>query len=32
MLLALVTVLLLQFIGIWNNFLLPFVMLSSSSL
>jgi multiple sugar transport system permease protein len=32
MLPALVTVLLLQFIGIWNNFLLPFVMLSNSSL
>jgi multiple sugar transport system permease protein len=29
---ALVTVLLLQFIGIWNNFLLPFVMLNNSSL
>jgi multiple sugar transport system permease protein len=32
MLPALVTVLLLQFIGIWNNFLLPFVMLNNSSL
>jgi multiple sugar transport system permease protein len=32
MLPALTTVLLLQFIGIWNNFLLPFVMLSNSSL
>jgi multiple sugar transport system permease protein len=29
---ALVTVLLLQFIGIWNNFLLPFVMLSNNNL
>jgi multiple sugar transport system permease protein len=29
---ALVTVLLLQFVGIWNNFLLPFVMLSNTSL
>jgi multiple sugar transport system permease protein len=29
---ALVTVLLLQFIGIWNNFLLPFVMLNNSNL
>jgi multiple sugar transport system permease protein len=29
---ALATVLLLQFIGIWNNFLLPFVMLTSNSL
>ena len=29
---ALATVLLLQFIGIWNNFLLPFVMLSNNSL
>jgi multiple sugar transport system permease protein len=32
MLPALVTVLLLQFIGIWNNFLLPFVMLNNNSL
>ncbi len=32
MLPALTTVLLLQFIGIWNNFLLPFVMLTSSNL
>ncbi|HTU74454.1 MAG TPA: carbohydrate ABC transporter permease [Trebonia sp.] len=32
MLPVLVTVLLLQFIAIWNNFLLPFVMLSNSSL
>jgi multiple sugar transport system permease protein len=32
MLPALATVLLLQFIGIWNNFLLPFVMLSNNSL
>jgi multiple sugar transport system permease protein len=32
MLPALVTVLLLQFIGIWNNFLLPFVMLNNSNL
>jgi len=32
MLPALITVLLLQFIGIWNNFLLPFVMLNNSSL
>lgn len=32
MLPALVTVLLLQFIAVWNNFLLPFVMLSNSSL
>jgi multiple sugar transport system permease protein len=32
MLPALVTVLLLQFIGIWNNFLLPFVMLTNNSL
>ncbi|MDQ1576735.1 MAG: multiple sugar transport system permease protein [Microbacteriaceae bacterium] len=29
---ALVTVFLLQFIGIWNNFLLPFVMLNNSQL
>src|SRR5258705_13133288 len=29
---ALVTVFLLQFIGIWNNFLLPFVMLNSDQL
>jgi multiple sugar transport system permease protein len=29
---ALATVLLLQFIGIWNNFLLPFVMLSNNNL
>lgn len=29
MLPGLVTVLLLQFIGIWNNFLLPFIMLSN---
>jgi multiple sugar transport system permease protein len=29
---ALVTVFLLQFIGIWNNFLLPFVMLSNDRL
>lgn len=29
---VLVTVLLLQFIGIWNNFLLPFVMLNNTSL
>jgi multiple sugar transport system permease protein len=29
---ALATVLLLQFIGIWNNFLLPFVMLTNNSL
>ncbi len=32
MLPALVTVLLLQFIAIWNNFLLPFVMLNNTSL
>jgi multiple sugar transport system permease protein len=32
MLPAFTTVLLLQFIGIWNNFLLPFVMLSNSNL
>jgi multiple sugar transport system permease protein len=32
MLPALTTVLLLQFIGIWNNFLLPFVMLSNNDL
>jgi multiple sugar transport system permease protein len=32
MLPALATVLLLQFIGIWNNFLLPFVMLSNNNL
>lgn len=32
MLPALATVLLLQFIGIWNNFLLPFVMLSNNDL
>jgi multiple sugar transport system permease protein len=32
MLPALATVLLLQFIGIWNNFLLPFVMLTNNSL
>ena len=32
MLPALATVLLLQFIAIWNNFLLPFVMLTNSSL
>ena len=32
MLPALATVLLLQFIAIWNNFLLPFVMLTSNSL
>jgi multiple sugar transport system permease protein len=32
MLPALITVLLLQFIAIWNNFLLPFVMLNNSSL
>jgi multiple sugar transport system permease protein len=32
MLPALTTVLLLQFIGIWNNFLLPFVMLSNNNL
>jgi multiple sugar transport system permease protein len=30
MLPGLVTVLLLQFVGIWNNFLLPFIMLSDS--
>ena len=29
---ALVTVFLLQFIGIWNNFLLPFVMLNNDQL
>lgn len=29
---ALVTVFLLQFIGVWNNFLLPFVMLSNNEL
>ncbi|WP_104088782.1 carbohydrate ABC transporter permease [Arthrobacter sp. GMC3] len=29
---ALVTVFLLQFIGIWNNFLLPFIMLSDDKL
>src|SRR5258706_16060364 len=29
---ALVTVILLQFIGIWNNFLLPFVMLNNDQL
>jgi multiple sugar transport system permease protein len=29
---ALVTVFLLQFIGIWNNFLLPFVMLNTDQL
>jgi len=28
---GLVTVFMLQFIGIWNNFLLPFIMLSDSS-
>ena len=28
---GLVTIFLLQFIAIWNNFLLPFVMLSSDS-
>jgi multiple sugar transport system permease protein len=32
MLPVLVTVLLLQFIAIWNNFLLPFVMLSNNAL
>jgi len=32
MLPALTTVLLLQFIAIWNNFLLPFVMLNNSAL
>jgi multiple sugar transport system permease protein len=32
MLPVLVTVLLLQFIAIWNNFLLPFVMLNNNSL
>jgi multiple sugar transport system permease protein len=32
MLPALVTVLLLQFIAIWNNFLLPFVMLTNTTL
>jgi len=32
MLPVLVTVLLLQFIAIWNNFLLPFVMLTNNSL
>jgi multiple sugar transport system permease protein len=32
MLPALTTVLLLQFVAIWNNFLLPFVMLNNSSL
>ena len=32
MLPALTTVLLLQFIGIWNNFLLPFVMLNNNNL
>jgi multiple sugar transport system permease protein len=32
MLPVLVTVLLLQFIAIWNNFLLPFVMLSNNNL
>ena len=32
MLPALTTVLLLQFVGIWNNFLLPFVMLSNNNL
>lgn len=32
MLPALITVLLLQFIAIWNNFLLPFVMLNNSNL
>ncbi|MEV6288730.1 carbohydrate ABC transporter permease [Kribbella sp. NPDC051770] len=32
MLPALVTVFLLQFIGIWNNFLLPFVMISDDHL
>jgi len=32
MLPVLVTVLLLQFIAIWNNFLLPFVMLSNAAL
>ena len=31
MLPGLITVLLLQFIGTWNNFLLPFIMLSDSS-
>ncbi len=29
---GLVTVFMLQFIGIWNNFLLPFIMLSTESL
>ena len=28
---GLVTVFMLQFIGIWNNFLLPFIMLSDES-
>lgn len=32
MLPALITVFLLQFIGVWNNFLLPFVMLNSDQL
>jgi len=32
MLPALVTVFLIQFIGVWNNFLLPFVMLSDNRL
>jgi multiple sugar transport system permease protein len=32
MLPVLVTVLLLQFIAVWNNFLLPFVMLSNNKL
>jgi multiple sugar transport system permease protein len=32
MLPALVTVLMLQFVAIWNNFLLPFVMLNNSDL
>ncbi|BDZ46137.1 carbohydrate ABC transporter permease [Naasia aerilata] len=31
MLPGLVTVLMLQFVGIWNNFLLPFIMLSDES-
>ena len=28
---GLVTVFLLQFVGIWNNFLLPYIMLSDTS-
>ncbi|MDF7762233.1 ABC transporter permease subunit, partial [Kosakonia cowanii] len=30
MLPAMVTVFLLQFVGIWNNFLLPYIMLSDT--